>query len=180
MNIQFTIPSWYVLIPLFLVLVMYYGSKTFARGVYAVPQFVVILSFIVYSLAVIHLVFFPIDVNIGQYANQTPWYKTINFIPILTIDIKTFVLNIVMMIPLGIYLPLLKSKFNRAASVVWFTLWISLSLEAFQMIVRIVLGSGRSTDINDLIANTIGGAVGFLAYLILIKAKPIRQLSLCE
>lgn len=179
MNIQFTIPSWYVLIPLFLVLFMYYGIKTFSRSMYAVPQFVLILSFIVYNLAVLHLVFFPIDVNIGQFANQTPWYKTINFIPILTIDIKTFVLNVAMMIPLGIYLPLLKSKFNRAAFVVWFTFCICLSFEALQMIVRIVLGSGRSTDINDLIANTLGGAVGFLAYKILIKAKPIRQLSLC-
>ncbi|MBD3919964.1 VanZ family protein [Paenibacillus sp. PR3] len=180
MNIQFTIPSWYVLIPLFLVLFMHYGIKTLSRRIYAVPQFILIFSFIVYSLAVIDLVFFPIDVNIGQYANQTPWYKTINFIPILTIDIKTFVLNIVMMIPLGIYLPLLKSKFNRAASVAWFALWISLSFEVLQMIVRIALGSGRSTDINDLIANTIGGAVGFLAYKILIKAKPIRRLSLCK
>ncbi|PWW07250.1 glycopeptide antibiotics resistance protein [Paenibacillus cellulosilyticus] len=178
MNIQFTIPSWYVLIPLFLVLFMHYGIRTFARRIHTVPQFMLILSFIVYSLAVLHLVFFPIDVNIGEYANRTPWYKTINFIPILTIDIKTFVLNIVMMIPLGIYLPLLKSTFNRAASVVWCTLCISLFFEALQMIVRIALGSGRSTDINDLIANTLGGAVGFLACKILIKAKPIRQLSL--
>ncbi|WP_235848507.1 hypothetical protein [Litchfieldia alkalitelluris] len=38
-------------------------------------QYVVLISFGIYLLSVIHLVFFPIDVNIGQYANQTPWYK---------------------------------------------------------------------------------------------------------
>lgn len=177
MSIQFTVPSWYVLVPLFLVLFVYYGAMTFSRKIYSVKQFVLMLTFILYSLAVIHLVIFPIDVNIGQYANQTPWYKSINVIPILTIDIKTFILNVVMLIPLGIYLPLLSSKFNSAASVAKVSLYTCISFEVLQMVIRITVGNGRSTDINDIFANTMGGIAGFLAYKILMKSKSVRHLA---
>nr|WP_253944679.1 VanZ family protein [Paenibacillus sp. NEAU-GSW1] len=135
------------------------------------------LTFTFYTLAVLHLVFFPIEVNIGQFANQTPWYKSINFIPVLTIDIKTFIYNIMMLTPLGMYLPLLSNKFNSTLSAAKFSLCMSLSFEALQLVIRILLGNGRSTDINDIIANTIGGVVGFLAYKLLIKAKPIKLLA---
>ncbi|WP_312029545.1 VanZ family protein [Paenibacillus sedimenti] len=140
-------------------------------------QFILLLTFIIYSLAVLHLVFFPIDVNIGLYANQTPWYKSINLIPVLTIDIKTFLLNILMMVPLGISLPLLRSKSSNAASVAKLTLCASLSLEVMQMVIRVTLGSGRSSDINDIIANTLGGVFGFLIYNKMTQLKAVRWLT---
>ncbi|WP_258023133.1 VanZ family protein [Brevibacillus formosus] len=177
MSIQFTIPSWYILVPLFLVLIITFVNKTFIRKVFSVEQFVLMLTFTIYSLAVLHLVFFPIDVNIGPFANQTPWYSSINFIPILTIDVITFFLNIVMMIPLGIYLPLLKSSYNSTARIARSVLCVSLCLEVIQLLIRVTLGNGRSTDINDIIANTLGGVFGFLIYTKLRQVKAIRSLT---
>ncbi|RCW48062.1 VanZ family protein [Paenibacillus prosopidis] len=174
MSIQFTIPSWSILVPLFLVLTIFFGFKTFKRKVFSVERLLLLLTFTLYFLAVLHLVFFPIEVNIGRFANQTIWYNSINFIPILTIDVKTFLLNILMMVPFGICLPLLRSKSRTAASVGKFALCVSLSLEVMQMIIRVTLGSGRSTDINDIIANTLGGVFGFLIYKRLTYVKAVR------
>ncbi|WP_235182917.1 hypothetical protein [Gracilibacillus boraciitolerans] len=101
-SIIFTIESWYVLVPVLLlgmVWLIIWAKRQ--NGNISLAQFVILISFGIYLLCVIHLVFFPIDVNIGQFANQTPWYNTINFIPILTIDVESFLLNIIMFIPLG-------------------------------------------------------------------------------
>jgi glycopeptide antibiotics resistance protein len=46
-----------------------------------------------------------------------------------------------------------------------------------QMVIRATLGSGRSTDINDIIANTLGGVVGFLIYKRLTQVNAIRSLT---
>lgn len=163
MSIMFTIESWYVLVPLGLLGLIWLVSwtKRKKRKLNA-AQFVVLTSFGIYLLCVIHLVFFPIDVNIGRFANQTPWYKTINFIPILTIDFKTFLLNVIMLIPLGMYIPFLNQIEPSVKKIAKIGFSLSLSFELVQLLFRMVLGSGRSTDINDLLANTAGAVIGFL------------------
>lgn len=176
MSIQFTIESYFILIPLFLILVTLFGTSKLKNRKFTGLQYVLLISFCLYVLAVIHLVFFPIDVNIGAYANQTPWYKTINFIPLLTLDVKTFVLNILMLVPLGIYLPLVNPKYGTLTKAAKLALVVSVFLELVQLIIRITLGNGRSTDINDILANTIGGALGYLIYSMLLRSAAIRHL----
>ncbi|HIW33092.1 MAG TPA: VanZ family protein [Candidatus Paenibacillus intestinavium] len=171
-SIMFTIQSGYFLMPVLLIYVLYTTLGVILKyKKRSIGQFFVLTTFCVYLLCVIHLVLFPIEVNIGKFANLTPWYKVINFVPILTLDMKTFLLNIIMFIPLGIYLPLLKNKFNSANKVAYLALFFSLSIEVFQLIMRIVFGNGRSTDINDLIANTFGGIIGYLILKTLLKSK---------
>lgn len=158
---MFTIDSWYILIPAFFLFLCYMVSVTVIRKKFHFGQFVLLISFAIYLLCMINLVFFPIEVNIGEYANLTPWYKSINFIPVLTIDVSTFILNIIMLVPFGMYLPLL-SKYQSVKKAAFMGLYISLSFEVTQLLIRIILGNGRSTDINDLIANTLGTVIGFL------------------
>ncbi|KKC48470.1 VanZ family protein [Paenibacillus sp. D9] len=178
MSIQFTIESWYVLLPMFLVFLFVLLALAIVKKRKFTPlQYTLLFTFSIYLIAVIHLVFFPIDVNIGLYANQTPWYKTINYIPILTVDLKTFILNIIMLIPLGIYLPLLNPKYGSLTKVAKLALLLSLSFEILQLIIRITLGSGRSTDINDILANTLGGMLGFLIINNLIKTSAVQRLA---
>ena len=161
-SLMFTIDSWYILIPAFLLFLFYMVLVTVIRKKYHFGQFLLLISLAVYILCMIHLVFFPIEVNIGTYANLTPWYKSINFIPLITIDLKTFILNIVMLVPLGMYLPLLGNRYQSVKKVAFMGLYISLSFEVTQLLIRIILGNGRSTDINDLFANTLGTVIGFL------------------
>lgn len=161
-SLMFTIDSWYILIPAFLIFIIYMFFMTIKNKKYRGGQFLLVTSFAVYFLSMIHLVFFPIEINIGEYANLTPWYKSINFIPLLTIDAATFILNIIMLVPLGMYLPLLSSKFQSVKKAASIGLYISLSFEFTQLLMRIIFGNGRSTDINDLLANTLGAVIGFL------------------
>lgn len=76
------------------------------------------------------------------------------------------VLNIILFIPLGIFLPLLYKKYDKIGKIVLIGFLISLSVEIVQM-----FGCG-ATDINDLITNTVGACLGFCVYKALHKIIP--------
>ena len=75
-------------------------------------------------------------------------------------------LNILLFIPLGIFLPAVYKNCDRIGKAALAGLLISLSVETAQL-----FGSG-ATDINDLITNTIGTCLGFGIYKILNRAVP--------
>ena len=174
---MFTINSWTILVPIFvlLLLAMIILAK-FKKLKYTYLQYALITTFVIYLLSVIHLILFPIDVNIGLYANQAPWYSSINFIPIITIDLKTFILNIVMLVPFGMYLPLINSKFDSTKKVARMAVIISLSIEILQSIISVTLGNGRTSDINDIIANTLGAVVGYILINKLMKFNLFKNI----
>ncbi|KAA0546268.1 VanZ family protein [Bacillus sp. BGMRC 2118] len=171
-SIMFTLESWPVLAPaflIFLVVMIVKGKKLMLR------QMTLLTAFAVYVAGVIHFTFFPLEVNIGIYANQTPWYQTINYIPILTIDAKTFLLNIIMFIPLGMFLPLLNQGVKSVKRIAQIGFYSCLGIELIQSVIKITLGSGRSTDINDLLANTLGAVIGFLLIRSVMKVTFIKE-----
>ncbi|OAS89443.1 MULTISPECIES: VanZ family protein [Metabacillus] len=172
MSIMFTINSWFILVPLFFIFVLFmiYFAKSRKQS-YSIFQYTLLTSFVIYILGVIYFVFLPIDVNFGKYANQAPWYSSTNIIPILTIDLKTFLLNIMMLIPFGMYLPFINKRFDSVKSVAKLGFSLSFSIEVIQLLIRVSLGSARSTDINDLIANTLGSVLGYLLINILSKSS---------
>ncbi|UPK44249.1 VanZ family protein [Paenibacillus pabuli] len=177
MSIQLTVASITVLGPLFilfLIALVFYTRVNQIR--YTFRQYTLIIAFAIYILAVMHLVFFPIDINLGIYANQTPWYKTIQFIPILTLDIPSFALNILLFLPLGFMLPLVKPSLDSVREAARIGLIFSFSIEVLQLIIRVTLGNGRSTDINDLIANTAGSIIGYLIFHRLTKVTMCQDL----
>lgn len=130
-SIMFTINSWYILMPIFILfLLTIVILPKFRNHKYTFLQYILLITFVIYLLCVIHLVLFPIDVNIGIYANRAPWYYSlVNIIPLITIDLKTFILNIIMLIPFGMYLPMINNKFNSVKKIAKFSFIISLSME---------------------------------------------------
>ena len=83
---------------------------------------------------------------------------------------KQVVGNLVMLFPLGIYLPLLYKKLNNFFVVFLVSLLVSLTIECLQLATRF-----RSADVDDVILNTAGGCIGFLIYRIgvsLLKPAP--------
>ena len=76
------------------------------------------------------------------------------------------VFNIILFLPFGFFLPLLYRKYNRAIQVVFAGFLLSLSIEVLQM-----FGMG-TTDINDLITNTIGAFLGYGIYTVLSNVTP--------
>lgn len=90
-----------------------------------------------------------------------------NFIPFTTLNIKSgsvkldIIGNIVIFIPIGLLLPLLWKPFRK----LWWTVGLCFLISLFIETVQLFLP--RSTDINDLIFNMLGGFLGYLAYLLI-------------
>ncbi|WP_340027873.1 VanZ family protein [Paenibacillus sp. FSL H7-0940] len=106
--------------------------------------------------------------NIGIYANQTPWYQSIQWIPLLTADAPSFLLNIVLFMPLGFMLPFIKPWIHSMRTA---GLALSFLIEITQLLLRITLGNGRSTDLNDIIANKTGSVLGFIILNLFTKSS---------
>jgi len=79
------------------------------------------------------------------------------FLPMIA-DFKNTILNIILFIPLGIMLPLLWKKYNTLRATLLFGFSMSLAIELLQILTY------RATDINDLIANTVGAVLGYFVF----------------
>ena len=75
------------------------------------------------------------------------------FLPMIA-DFKNTILNIILFVPLGIMLPFMWKKYNTLKATAVFGVMMSLSIELLQLF------TFRATDINDLIANTLGTLFG--------------------
>ena len=89
----------------------------------------------------------------------------IPFLPMLE-DIRNTALNVLLFAPLGILLPFLWQKYRCPKKTVLFGALLSLIIELLQILTY------RATDINDIIANTLGAALGFFVFKALIRAFP--------
>ena len=92
------------------------------------------------------------------------------FIGMITGPIDTM-LNVILFFPMGLFLPLLYKKYNSIKAVAITGFMFSLSVEMVQM-----FGWG-SSDINDLITNTIGACLGYLISKVLLKLLPNKLMK---
>ncbi len=103
-------------------------------------------------------------------ASFSPQIVYIPFVDMIIGPVDT-VLNIIMFIPMGIFLPMLYKKYDRFANIAFAGFLMSLSIEIVQM-----FGFG-TTDINDLITNTVGACLGYTVYRGLQKSIPKSWIS---
>src|SRR4030095_7420886 len=80
---------------------------------------------------------------------------------------KQIVGNLVMLFPLGIYLPILYKRLNNFFLVLLVSLLFSVLIEFFQLATRF-----RSADVDDVILNTTGAIVGFLMFRMICLFRP--------
>jgi glycopeptide antibiotics resistance protein len=80
--------------------------------------------------------------------------------------------NILLFIPLGVYLCMLKGKMSFACKVLTI-IGLTLSFEAIQFIFAL----GRS-DITDILDNTLGGIIGIGVYAVLSKVLKDRTVKI--
>ncbi|MBD2536716.1 VanZ family protein [Nostoc flagelliforme FACHB-838] len=163
MDIRFSIPSAPILVFLF---VAYLATLLYLR-VYqgrrlSVFRLAILTTFVIYLLAVLHFVLFPIQVEIGSYASQNPGF--INVIPLLTADLRSFLSSVILMVPLGVFLPLLLPTSSSVKTIARQTFKLSLAIELTQFVTNVILGNWRVPDVNDLLANTLGGVLGYLLF----------------
>lgn len=68
--------------------------------------------------------------------------------------------NVVAFIPFGFFLPILHHKCRSLLRTVFFSFELSLAVETIQLVSKV-----GSFDVDDLLLNTIGGALGCLIFL---------------
>lgn len=88
----------------------------------------------------------------------------INLVPFSNdIDAAAYLLNILLFIPLGFLLPYMNTKMNSAKYAVMIGMLFSLIIELSQLL------NNRSTDIDDLMLNTFGAAIGYGVFKVAIR-----------
>lgn len=73
---------------------------------------------------------------------------------------RQLILNVLLTVPFGFLLPIVRKK--GFFGCLFQTLLLSLSIELIQPLIN----DARSSDITDVVTNTIGGVVGYLLYRI--------------
>ncbi|PGS54212.1 VanZ family protein [Bacillus sp. AFS041924] len=117
------------------------------------------LLFIIYFLALNWLVLFKLQLSF----NQIDRVRIINMIPLNGSVFSEVYNNIRIFVPFGIYICMLKSNWSVMKKLLSI-FGLTLAFETLQF----VLAIGRS-DITDILANTVGGAIGIGIYEFFFK-----------
>ena len=120
----------------------------------------------IYLSFVLYFTLMPIITSLPFVFNHS--YVPMNLVPFIDVStgrgdfIRQVVLNIVMTIPFGFLLPLIKNKRINLMKIVLYTFLLSLGIEILQPLIN----DFRSSDITDLVTNIFGGIIGYILYLI--------------
>ena len=138
---------------------------------------VVLGSFVMYLFALVIILF--MGGRSANYAQGLPLLEYLknssNFVPLKTINMYIWALesgtmskvipiynlvgNLLLFLPMGIYLPLLFKGLGRFMKYIGMILFVLTCVESIQIISRL----GRF-DVDDLLLNTAGAVVGFMMY----------------
>lgn len=136
----------------------------------------ILFLFFLYIIAVMSVTIIPLPIT----SFEKPSHGGINVVPLKNIVVgmndlffpqKTFETdniganlfgNILMFIPLGIFLPFFSSRFRSLRKVVLVAFIASAGIELTQLALRLI-DFYRFVDIDDVILNTSGAALGFIA-----------------
>lgn len=124
--------------------------------------------FIVYIILLTWIILFKMQFDISSLEAMN--LRNINLVPFAgslivnnRVDISEIILNVVVFVPFGIYLCMLKGEWSFIKKVVPIFL-TSLVFETLQYIFAI-----GASDITDLIGNTLGGIIGIAVFVLLSK-----------
>lgn len=128
------------------------------------PRAVVAFVLCVYAAGVVANTVFPIFLDMPTSAG--PWSAHLEVVPLAGYEVADAVMNILVFVPLGVLVSLIvgSTPWWRALAV---AAALSLAIEVTQLVTAHLLGGGHIADLNDLVFNVVGAAlgVGLLALL---------------
>ena len=155
-----SISAYVLIIP---VLILYFFIRKKSGRKQSIFHIIAVYVFCYYSFGILTVYRYWLYkhniISSPNFYNSILWYDKL---PIDTI------LNLVLFVPLGFFLPLLYKKYQHIKNVILTGFLFSLSIEIVQM-----FGWG-ATDINDLIINTAGACLGYLIYYLVSRILPIN------
>jgi glycopeptide antibiotics resistance protein len=193
-----TLSVWSVLVPAWLtfrLILSFYRAHKGHRVDYN-HEFI-LGAFILYASTVFALT----NMATPDSSNNNPAIPDLNLVPVINTSrffisyiiiedwkmlgfaLENIIGNLLLLLPLGIFLPVLFPYFNSFRKVVMFSFSCSVAIEILQFILR-SFGSYRTVDIDDVILNTLGGMLGWMIYKKFVlknsqqKKRPGQTLSL--
>lgn len=161
------LPCWVVI----RLIIGYLNNRRGSRPAWAREMF--LTAFLMYLVIVAAMTIAPSASSL----NSEPGF---NIIPLKTLfteaagarkgppEARTFFIenwggNLLLLFPLGVFLPVLSRRFRSLGVVLLAGLAVSAFIESVQFLSQFV-GSYRVADIDDVIVNTLGACTGFLAF----------------
>lgn len=145
-------------IPFLIVLYLFRRVRGKYSASFSIWHYILPIAFALYIIAVFHVtgVGTLYDAMTAEFEEMK---ERINLVPFSNkINVIGYLLNIVMFVPLGFLVPMIWNRMKNAPYVILTGASISLLIESSQLL------SYRGTDVDDLILNTFGAAIGFLIY----------------
>lgn len=161
-----------LLLPIFLLVWLLYARKLKRQGVTVpVAHTVWLCVFCVYIIYVLNVTG---ALSLFDLLLRGPMFtpESINLVPFHDTTRWGFSMNVLMMAPLGFFMPLLFHGYERFPKTLLAGFFTSLAIEIGQLF------NWRATDVDDLIANVLGAAIGWLVFRLLVRRpRPKLQLS---
>lgn len=149
-----------------------YLSVTLFRRTFALSRFILMAGFILYVLMVIDITMMPLPVTrdmpiYGGRVNLIPFagiYDTITSAISSKIAAINVLGNVLLFMPLGLFVPLLWPSKSSVRSMLTIGLSSSLTIEAAQFTIGVILGQQyRRVDVDDVLLNVLGAILGYFA-----------------
>jgi glycopeptide antibiotics resistance protein len=171
---QLDVPALPILLPLGGILMVVSGMLLHRRGLLSARRLTTAWVAGWYAVAVIGATLLPLHLAWGPGAGPPELYRII-LVPLTTMRVDDFLLNIVMTLPLAALLYLILGVRDRRRVVLTGFL-ISLAIEITQAVIDIAWHGNRWADVNDLIANTLGALLGFVIFWRAMRSARLRRL----
>jgi len=178
MDVHYIIAPAFVLVPLFAAYLVTMTVLVLGNpGRFSPWRLVVLTLAACYALGVLRVTLLPVQIGLGRYGFQNDWYDDIMPVPLVTADLRSFSLNIAMMLPFGVLLPMLLPRVDTVRKVAVRSALVSLTIETTQLLSGLLINSRHSVDVNDLLANTIGAVLGFVCLRFALNWEALRRLA---
>ena len=171
---QLDVPALPILLPLGGVLMLLSLLLLHRRGMLTARRLATAWFAGWYAVAVIGATLLPLHLSWGPGAGRPELYRII-IIPLTTMRVDDFLLNIIMTLPLAAVL-LLVFGIRSRQSVVRVGFTISLVIEVTQLVLLLAWHGLRWADTNDLVSNTLGALLGYLALRRALDTEPVRRM----
>jgi len=133
------------------------------KGISILRQFACLFWGVSLGLILFATIFFVWPITFRpeyRFLNLVPfdWLRLANPVHMFMIEV---VPNILFFIPLGLFTPIVFSKMRSWAKTFLFVFLVTFGVETIQFCI------GRTADIDDILANFLGGVIGFLLFAFL-------------
>ncbi|MBO3665017.1 VanZ family protein [Microbacterium stercoris] len=147
------------------------------RGRMTALRAFVALATAVYAVVAFAKVLLPFEIVIGSARdNLPPWTVFVELVPLSSWadDPAGIILNTLLFVPFGMLLPLV-TRIRSYGRIVGAAALVSLGIEVVQLVLGVTISTGRIFEVDDLLANTLGGAIGALVYAVARRVPPLRR-----